>query len=154
MGGAEILTDVAIVGCGPVGALLANLLGQAGLAVDIYDREREIHPLPRAVHFDGEVMRIFQRESYVSIDLHNRKLVSMSKGSGKSWFPGLPPIDREEHSFSEGDDLQAEIDSFLEACAGAHAPLVTGLDGRRALETAMRITASLRQSLAAAGLAS
>jgi 3-(3-hydroxy-phenyl)propionate hydroxylase len=51
---------VAIVGCGPVGALLANLLGQAGLAVDIYDREREIHPLPRAVHFDGEVMRIFQ----------------------------------------------------------------------------------------------
>jgi predicted dehydrogenase len=97
-------------------------------------------------------MRIFQRESYVSIDLHNRKLVSMRKGSGKSWFPGLPPIDREEHSFSEGDDLQAEIDSFLEACAGAHAPLVTGLDGRRALETAMRITASLRQSLAAAGL--
>ncbi len=51
---------MAIVGCGPVGALLANLLGQAGLAVDIYDREREIHPLPRAVHFDGEVMRIFQ----------------------------------------------------------------------------------------------
>jgi 3-(3-hydroxy-phenyl)propionate hydroxylase len=52
--------DVAIVGCGPVGALLANLLGQAGLAVDIYDRDREIHPLPRAVHFDGEIMRVFQ----------------------------------------------------------------------------------------------
>ena len=98
-------------------------------------------------------MRIFQRESYLSIDLHNRKLVSMRKGSGKSWFPGLPPIDREEHSFSEGDDLSAEIESFLEACAGAHAPLVTGVDGRRALETAMRITKSLRESLAAAGLA-
>jgi len=55
--------DVAIVGCGPVGALLANLLGQAGLAVDIYDREREIHALPRAVHFDGEVMRVFQAAS-------------------------------------------------------------------------------------------
>lgn len=27
--------DVAIVGCGPVGALLANLLGQAGLAIDV-----------------------------------------------------------------------------------------------------------------------
>jgi 3-(3-hydroxy-phenyl)propionate hydroxylase len=52
--------DVAIVGCGPVGALLANLLGQAGLTVDIHDREQEIFPLPRAVHFDGEVMRIFQ----------------------------------------------------------------------------------------------
>ncbi|MFZ5784221.1 MAG: bifunctional 3-(3-hydroxy-phenyl)propionate/3-hydroxycinnamic acid hydroxylase [Pseudomonadota bacterium] len=52
--------DVAIVGCGPVGALLANLLGRAGLSVDIFDRDTEIHPLPRAVHFDGEVMRIFQ----------------------------------------------------------------------------------------------
>ena len=66
MGGAQLLSadvapvDVAIVGCGPVGALLANLLGQAGLSVDIYDRDREIHALPRAVHFDGEVMRIFQ----------------------------------------------------------------------------------------------
>ncbi len=62
LGGVEVLstTDVAIVGCGPVGALLANLLGRAGLSVDIYDREREIHALPRAVHFDGEVMRIFQ----------------------------------------------------------------------------------------------
>ena len=65
VGGPQLLSDVArsdvaIVGCGPVGALLANLLGQAGLAVDIYDRDRDIYPLPRAVHFDGEVMRIFQ----------------------------------------------------------------------------------------------
>jgi predicted dehydrogenase len=97
-------------------------------------------------------MRIFQREAYISIDLHNRKLVSMRKGSGKSWFPGLPPIARDELSFSEGDDLQAEVESFLEACLGAHPPLVTGQDGRRALETAMRIDASLRDSLAAAGL--
>lgn len=52
--------DIAIVGCGPVGALLANLLGREGLSVDIFDRERDVYPLPRAVHLDGEVMRIFQ----------------------------------------------------------------------------------------------
>jgi len=52
--------DVAVVGYGPVGALLANLLGQAGLSVAVYERDTAIHPLPRAVHFDGEVMRIFQ----------------------------------------------------------------------------------------------
>ena len=36
MGGAQLLSaDVAIVGCGPVGALLANLLGQSGLTVEL-----------------------------------------------------------------------------------------------------------------------
>ncbi len=98
-------------------------------------------------------MRIFQRESYLSIDLHNRKLVSMKKGTGRAWLPGLPPIDREEIDFDEGDDLAAEITSFVECARGDRSPLVSGEDGRLALETAMRITASLKQSLIAAGLA-
>src|SRR5579864_6909456 len=54
------MLDVAILGYGPVGALLANLLGQAGLRVGVFERERGVYDLPRAVHFDGEVMRIFQ----------------------------------------------------------------------------------------------
>jgi 3-(3-hydroxy-phenyl)propionate hydroxylase len=52
--------DVAIVGCGPVGALLANLLGLSGLSVAVFERDAALWRLPRAVHFDGEVMRIFQ----------------------------------------------------------------------------------------------
>jgi predicted dehydrogenase len=93
-------------------------------------------------------MRIFQRDAYVSLDLHNRKFVVMRKGTGKSWFPGLPPIDRAEKSFGEGDDLEAEISSFLDAVATGKPPLVTGEDGRRALDAAMQITASLQESLA------
>ena len=52
--------DVAIVGFGPTGATLANLLGLHGLSVVVFDREADIYDLPRAVHFDDEVMRIFQ----------------------------------------------------------------------------------------------
>lgn len=52
--------DVAVVGFGPVGALLANLLGRQGLRVLVLERDADVHPLPRAVHFDGEVMRVFQ----------------------------------------------------------------------------------------------
>ncbi|MEP1206524.1 MAG: bifunctional 3-(3-hydroxy-phenyl)propionate/3-hydroxycinnamic acid hydroxylase [Rhizobiaceae bacterium] len=52
--------DVAIIGYGPTGATLANLLGQFGLSVAVFDREADIYKLPRAVHFDDEVMRIFQ----------------------------------------------------------------------------------------------
>jgi 3-(3-hydroxy-phenyl)propionate hydroxylase len=52
--------DVAIVGYGPVGATLANLLGQAGLSVLVLEREPGVYHQPRAGHFDGEVMRVFQ----------------------------------------------------------------------------------------------
>ena len=52
--------DVAIGGCGPSGALLATFLGRADLRVLVLEKDPVIHPLPRAVHFDGEVMRIFQ----------------------------------------------------------------------------------------------
>jgi 3-(3-hydroxy-phenyl)propionate hydroxylase len=52
--------DVAIVGLGPVGATLANLLASRGLSVLALDREPDIYRLPRAIHFDGECMRVFQ----------------------------------------------------------------------------------------------
>lgn len=52
--------DVAIVGLGPTGATLANLLGAAGLSVLVLEKEGGVFPLPRAIHFDGEVLRILQ----------------------------------------------------------------------------------------------
>ncbi|MBC2666793.1 bifunctional 3-(3-hydroxy-phenyl)propionate/3-hydroxycinnamic acid hydroxylase [Novosphingobium flavum] len=55
-----MIYDVAIVGCGPVGALAANLLGRAGLSVLVLEKELEHYPLPRAVHLDHEMMRLFQ----------------------------------------------------------------------------------------------
>ena len=52
--------DVAIIGCGPVGAFAANLLGKAGLSVLVIEQEATPYPLPRAVHLDHEMMRLFQ----------------------------------------------------------------------------------------------
>jgi 3-(3-hydroxy-phenyl)propionate hydroxylase len=52
--------DVLIVGMGPVGATLANLLALRSMRVLVLDREPEHYALPRAVQFDGECMRVFQ----------------------------------------------------------------------------------------------
>ena len=52
--------DVVIVGLGPTGATLANILGEYGLDVVVLEREEGVYPLPRAVHFDDEAMRVFQ----------------------------------------------------------------------------------------------
>ena len=53
--------DLLIVGCGPVGATLANLLRQQGYKVAIFDRETEIFHAPRAMQIDAESCRIFQQ---------------------------------------------------------------------------------------------
>lgn len=51
--------DVAIVGAGPVGTLLAILLGQRGKQVTLIERWTNHYALPRAVTFDHEIARIF-----------------------------------------------------------------------------------------------
>jgi 2-polyprenyl-6-methoxyphenol hydroxylase-like FAD-dependent oxidoreductase len=52
--------DVAIVGYGPVGNVLAILLAQLGSTVTVLERWTEPYALPRAVHFDHEAGRILQ----------------------------------------------------------------------------------------------
>jgi 3-(3-hydroxy-phenyl)propionate hydroxylase len=52
--------DVCIIGYGPVGASLANLLGLSGIKTVVLEREPSAYHLPRAVALDGEGMRLVQ----------------------------------------------------------------------------------------------
>lgn len=52
--------EVVICGLGPVGQLLALLLGDRGVRTLAFDRELEPFALPRAAVIDDEVLRIFQ----------------------------------------------------------------------------------------------
>ena len=49
--------DVAIIGAGPVGLFLANLLGLAGRRVALLERSPGLSTLPRAIAFDDETLR-------------------------------------------------------------------------------------------------
>jgi 2-polyprenyl-6-methoxyphenol hydroxylase-like FAD-dependent oxidoreductase len=52
--------DVIVCGLGPVGQLLALLLGDCGVRTLAFDREHEPYLLPRAAVIDDEILRIFQ----------------------------------------------------------------------------------------------
>lgn len=52
--------DVVVVGLGPVGITLCNLLAAAGVRVEGIDAADDVYALPRAIGMDHEVMRVFQ----------------------------------------------------------------------------------------------
>jgi predicted dehydrogenase len=58
-------------------------------------------------------------------------------------FPGIPNITKEEQSFDQGDALKSEIEAFLDAVITGRPPVVSGEDGRHALETALLIIKKL-----------
>ncbi len=74
----RISCDVAVVGYGPVGIILSALLAKQGLNVLVLERWPERYKLPRAVHFDGEIMRTaFQALGIAEkIEMVSRALVS------------------------------------------------------------------------------
>jgi 3-(3-hydroxy-phenyl)propionate hydroxylase len=67
--------DVLVVGLGPVGSVLTALLAERGVRVIALDKDIEAYPLPRAVHFDHEIMRVFQQLGIADqIGRHAREL--------------------------------------------------------------------------------
>jgi 3-(3-hydroxy-phenyl)propionate hydroxylase len=127
MSGAPPLYDAAIVGFGPVGATVANLLARAGLRIAVVEAARDIHPKPRAITLDHEVMRIFQ-----ACGLADRIAPFTTPHPGTDYlgvdgriikrFDPLPP----PHPLGwppTGTFLQPEVERLLRArlaeCAGA-----------------------------------
>lgn len=91
-------------------------------------------------------MRIFQEDSYISIDYHKKQLALFKKGTGEM-FPGIPEIMSDQKEFANGDALLEEIKAFLNCIEKNSPPLVTGEEGKYALETAEKITALINKNL-------
>jgi predicted dehydrogenase len=88
------------------------------------------------------IMRIFQPDAYIVLDFQNKKVVVIRKGEGEM-FPGVPNIKIDEKVLEQNDALKEEISSFLECVRTGIPPVVSGEDGKRALETALLINKKL-----------
>jgi predicted dehydrogenase len=88
-------------------------------------------------------MRIFQQDAYITIDFEDRKITLFRKDPGAMVLPGLPGIGFQELSFEQGDPLRDEIHAFIDAVRNGWSPVVTGEEGKYALEVAMLITEKL-----------
>jgi predicted dehydrogenase len=91
-------------------------------------------------------LRIFEDEAYMSIDLQ-QKILTVIRKKGGPVAAGQLPVTIDEQSFDAGDALRAEIESFLDCIRTGRPPVVSGEDGMRALETAMRISEQVKASV-------
>ncbi|MEY3136460.1 MAG: hypothetical protein RL580_192, partial [Pseudomonadota bacterium] len=95
-------------------------------------------------------LRVFRDDAYLSIDLQQRILTTIRKRSGPL-EAGQLPVQIDERSFEQADALREEIRAFLGCIRTGRPPVVSGEDGLRALETAIRITGLLAEQHANGG---
>ena len=88
-------------------------------------------------------IRIFQHSCYFSADLHQKAVAVYRKGESTIGALKLP-IAIEQLECDDGDALRLEIESFLQAIRDGTPALVSGEDGRQALETAIDIIAQVQ----------
>jgi len=89
-------------------------------------------------------IRIFQDDSYLSIDMQ-QKLLTVIRKKHAAPVQSVAEVSIEEEAVEPGDALLAEVESFLDAVRQRSRPVVSGEDGLRALETALKITELVNQ---------
>jgi predicted dehydrogenase len=91
--------------------------------------------------------RVFGPEGYYGINLMDQELDVVTKGETPSdgRFPGL---EVEHVKFETEQPLQVELAHFIEVARGQAMPMVTGLQGLRALQLAEQIRSIMKDSVA------
>lgn len=84
-------------------------------------------------------IRIFQADCYISIDYRDHKILICRKTDGADSAEGAN-IAVEERTFGKSDALLCEIQAFVDAVRNGTPPVVSGQDGKRALEVALEIS--------------
>ncbi|MDR1417861.1 MAG: Gfo/Idh/MocA family oxidoreductase [Endomicrobium sp.] len=84
-------------------------------------------------------IRIFQEDSYISIDYAGKNLKVYAKKNGKDKITSLFDIDIKKPKLPTNEPLFYELDNFLSNIIEGKKPLISGEQGRDAVELALNI---------------
>jgi predicted dehydrogenase len=84
-------------------------------------------------------IRIFQPDAYLSVDCVKKEIGVTRLSSDSDASKNIPQITSNKMKFPNSDPLADQIASFVSAIDNGSEPVVTGLDGRRALQIALGI---------------
>ncbi len=90
-------------------------------------------------------IKIFQHESYISIDYNTQKMAVFTLGDGDPEDP-MSRILIEDVKLDQADALEQELLAFIHSVRTRQAPPVSGEDGQKALEAALEILRALEKT--------
>jgi len=89
-------------------------------------------------------MRIFQPGKYLSVDFSKKEVMAIKLKQGVKG--GMPLPDISKHGFTEQDVLELELTEFISNVRNRSRPTVSGIEGRRALDVALRVISQIKEN--------
>jgi predicted dehydrogenase len=90
------------------------------------------------------IMRIFQPYSYINVDFAKRTFMTLTV-TDEILESGMPREDIQIRTFEAGDALRSEIADFIQHVGNRTRPVVSGHEGRRALDVALQVMAQISE---------
>lgn len=89
-------------------------------------------------------MRVFQPGSLINVDFGKKKITTIQL-TDKMSDSGMPEQKISEEIFSDGDALKSEAEHFIENVRNRTQPIVSGHEGRRALDVALKVIEQIKK---------